>query len=599
MPRQPAFGLPFLLLRKTGKFAYWRRIPAKVASRIRGTIRRHWALQDHPLNGTSQVSLGAGDEATARTRWSQVHSQVEALLEAAIRQTGDPKSDTRLERRSALTPTDVATFAAQTCHDVLFQHDETWVDPAHMPSDLARGLQAALAQIREGALTSSLSRSRPEAAGLPLTDGAAPLLTAHDMESMRKTRFPGGFDDDGVRAAARGAELDALRQALSDKDTGGIDCPPILQEARDRLPGGGYRLAETTQIPGELSARLAEYGIAVDDERRKAALGILRARIAALEDTEARDQGRAIETPARPDPIVPPAKRAPGLRELLKTWMKDMSPSLKAVDDNFHYVERFIAVNGDMPITQIRREHIVRHRNLLEAFPRSAPVAIMALPPEAIVLWAKENEKPTLARTTINAKGIGSISALFDTAIREAVVDVNLCAGMRLPKATAKKHLSFDEADLRRLLASPLYADPAWLPDAGGGQGATFDAALPKLNRASMAAALGDVLAGAETFCCDGGTSIVALAHGAGLPVHVLPAPGGPRPDAPQCHINNVNGYHGRFKEWTRRFHGVATKNLPNYLGWRRALEALGQQANPKRWILGTVGLGPYQQNSL
>ena len=129
-------------------------------------------------------------------------------------------------------------------------------------------------------------------------------------------------------------------------------------------------------------------------------------------------------------------------------------------------------------------------------------------------------------------------------------------------------------------------------------QGATFDAVLPKLNRASMAAALGDILAGAETFCCDGGKSIVAFARGAGLPVHVLPAPGGPRPDAPQFHINNVNGYHSRFKEWMRRFHGVATKNLPNYLGWRRALEALGQEANPKRWILGAVGLGPYQQKS-
>jgi len=130
-------------------------------------------------------------------------------------------------------------------------------------------------------------------------------------------------------------------------------------------------------------------------------------------------------------------------------------------------------------------------------------------------------------------------------------------------------------------------------------EGATFDAVLPKLNRASMAAALGDVLTGADALCCDGGKSIVAFARGAGLPVHVLAAPGGPRPEAPQFHINNVNGYHGRFKEWMRRFHGVATKNLPNYLGWRRALEALGHQAIPRRWILGTVGIGPYQQSSL
>ena len=28
-----------------------------------------------------------------------------------------------------------------------------------------------------------------------------------------------------------------------------------------------------------------------------------------------------------------------------------------------------------------------------------------------------------------------------------------------------------------------------------------------------------------------------------------------------------------RFKQWVARFHGVATHNLPNYLGWRWAFE--------------------------
>lgn len=40
-------------------------------------------------------------------------------------------------------------------------------------------------------------------------------------------------------------------------------------------------------------------------------------------------------------------------------------------------------------------------------------------------------------------------------------------------------------------------------------------------------------------------------------------------------HIQNVNGYHGRFKKWVDRFNGVATKYLDNYLGWRRALESI------------------------
>ena len=126
--------------------------------------------------------------------------------------------------------------------------------------------------------------------------------------------------------------------------------------------------------------------------------------------------------------------------------------------------------------------------------------------------------------------------------------------------------------------------------------GATIDAVLPKLDRASITGALGGVVTPANQFCCDGGRAIAAFAKKAGIPHHVLPAPGKPSPDAPGFHINNVNAYHGRLKEWMRRFHGVATKNLPNYLGWRRALEAMGPQVTPEDWILGAAGMEPYQQ---
>jgi transposase-like protein len=129
--------------------------------------------------------------------------------------------------------------------------------------------------------------------------------------------------------------------------------------------------------------------------------------------------------------------------------------------------------------------------------------------------------------------------------------------------------------------------------------GATTDAVLPKLDRVSLAAALGGVVTSANEFCCDGGTAIVAFARRAGIAAHVLPRPGKPTRQAPDYHLNNVNAYHGRLKEWLRRFHGVATKNLPNYLGWRRTLEALGGNATSAKMILGAIGLGPYQQMTL
>jgi transposase-like protein len=126
--------------------------------------------------------------------------------------------------------------------------------------------------------------------------------------------------------------------------------------------------------------------------------------------------------------------------------------------------------------------------------------------------------------------------------------------------------------------------------------GRTTDAVLPRLDRASVTAALAGVVTSDNQLCCDGGKAIVGFARRAHIPLCILPAPGGPRPDAPNLHINNINAYHGRLKEWLRPFHGVATKYLDRYLGWRRTVEALGRGADQKAWLLSALDGRPCQQ---
>ena len=48
----------------------------------------------------------------------------------------------------------------------------------------------------------------------------------------------------------------------------------------------------------------------------------------------------------------------------------------------------------------------------------------------------------------------------------------------------------------------------------------------------------------------DGGKAIAAFARKAQIPFHAVPAPGKPTAEAPHLHINNVNAYHGRLKQW-------------------------------------------------
>ena len=126
-------------------------------------------------------------------------------------------------------------------------------------------------------------------------------------------------------------------------------------------------------------------------------------------------------------------------------------------------------------------------------------------------------------------------------------------------------------------------------------RGATFDAVLPQDDGASIAAALTGVVTSKNHLVGDGGKPLAAFARQAKIPFHAVPSPGKPTPEAPHLHLNNVNAYHSRLKQWLNRFNGVATKNLPSYLGWRRALEAWGHQIDPPNWIKGAIGNGPYQ----
>lgn len=52
-------------------------------------------------------------------------------------------------------------------------------------------------------------------------------------------------------------------------------------------------------------------------------------------------------------------------------------------------------------------------------------------------------------------------------------------------------------------------------------------------------------------------------------------------------HVQTVNAYHSRLKNWMVRFNGVATEWLPNYLAWRRLQEA--HLSSPQEWLLAII----------
>jgi hypothetical protein len=61
-------------------------------------------------------------------------------------------------------------------------------------------------------------------------------------------------------------------------------------------------------------------------------------------------------------------------------------------------------------------------------------------------------------------------------------------------------------------------------------------------------------------------------------------------------HVQNVNAYDSRLKEWVHRFHGIATHYLANYLGWRRLIDRAHGALSPRAVMLAALGMNGVQQ---
>ena len=123
--------------------------------------------------------------------------------------------------------------------------------------------------------------------------------------------------------------------------------------------------------------------------------------------------------------------------------------------------------------------------------------------------------------------------------------------------------------------------------------GHTVDAVLPDLGAEAIAAALGPVVADDAVLCSDGAKAYAAFAAGHGLHHEPVNLAAGIRVRDGAFHIQNVNAYHGRLKGWMGRFNGVATRYLPNYLGWRRTLERAPEPSASRTWLLAAARLIP------
>lgn len=118
----------------------------------------------------------------------------------------------------------------------------------------------------------------------------------------------------------------------------------------------------------------------------------------------------------------------------------------------------------------------------------------------------------------------------------------------------------------------------------------TLDAVLPRADTLSIAKVLSPVLDEDAILCSDASPIYRAFTKKAGLEHHPLNLSAGIRVQDHAFHIQNVNAYDSRLKGWMSRFKGVATKYLPNYLGWRRCIEKFDALLTPQLMLGQALG---------
>ncbi|MCF1438872.1 MAG: IS1595 family transposase, partial [Shewanella sp.] len=103
--------------------------------------------------------------------------------------------------------------------------------------------------------------------------------------------------------------------------------------------------------------------------------------------------------------------------------------------------------------------------------------------------------------------------------------------------------------------------------------GHIFDKVMKQFTLKELKPALLPRLASGIVLCSDGHLNYYWLTKKEDIKHVELNASANERVKDKVFHIQNVNNYHGKLKEWVARFRGVASKDIHKYVGWLRWFE--------------------------
>jgi len=104
-------------------------------------------------------------------------------------------------------------------------------------------------------------------------------------------------------------------------------------------------------------------------------------------------------------------------------------------------------------------------------------------------------------------------------------------------------------------------------------EGHTTDAVLSSASAKEISKIISPLIDEDVLLCSDGNRIYQAFAKTFNLTHKIINVSVGEHVKEGAYHIQNVNAYDSRLKNWMRHFHGISTKYLESYLGWMRMLD--------------------------
>jgi integrase len=210
---------------------------------------------------------------------------------------------------------------------------------------------------------------------------------------------------------------------------------------------------------------------------RQLSAAVLVEQVKALQALQRRQAGEPIETPPQPEPDNPAVEPTGNtLRAAFEGWKRERRPSRRTLMEFGRAIALFVELNGDMPVTAIKKNHARQFREALQQIPRHRTGKLLKAPLQEIVEWAKEHPTATrISAATVN-KLMGGVQATLIWAhvkggfIPDDVAWADPFARMRLEEDEPERE-PFDTAELQTLFGSLVFTDRG-RPKAGRGDAA-------------------------------------------------------------------------------------------------------------------------------